>query len=126
MLGIDRRGVIAAVVCAGVVAGGAAGAATAADSAGAPVLPLTAGANCQVNGEYGPDSEWSLIVKKRTNISCTGAKAVIRSCGKKSKVNGWKVSVKHGIVFTKTDGSRKFTAMGAGGSPKCVAAAYGA
>lgn len=88
--------------------------------------PASAGAACTVSG--GDDfSEWSLTVTSRSGISCSGAKAVIRSCAKKRSVPGWRVSVasSKGPKFSKKRGPQRFSTMAAGGSPKCVAAAYG-
>lgn len=91
--------------------------------------PASAGAACTVNGGNGGnrEGEWSLTVTSRSGISCTGAKAVIRSCAKKRSVPGWRVSIasSKGPTFRKKNGSMRFSTMAAGGSPKCVSAAYG-
>lgn len=94
--------------------------------AASSAAPASAHAACSVSGGSG-EGEWSLTVTSRSGISCTGAKAVIRSCGKKRSVPGWRVSVGSGKgpTFRKKNGSMRFSTMAAGGSPKCVSAAYG-
>ena len=100
--------------------------ATTAALAASTAAPANASTACTVNGGNG-DGEWSLTVTSRSGISCTGAKAVIRSCAKKRSVPGWRVSIasSKGPTFRKKNGSMRFSTMAAGGSPKCVSAAYG-
>ena len=81
---------------------------------------------CKADGG-GPQSEWTLVVTKLTGLDCTAALAVIKTCDEQKEIPDWTVSVTApvGPIFTSKDGTKSFETQAAGGSPKCVQAAYG-
>lgn len=88
--------------------------------------PDAATPSCKADGG-GPQSEWTLIVTSMTGLDCAAALAVIKTCDEQKEVPDWTVSVTapSGPVFTSKDGTKSFDTQGAGGSPKCVQAAFG-
>lgn len=109
---IRRIGLTTAIVAGGLALG----------AGGAGVTPAgAASATCSVQGER-DGYEWGAQIVKRVKISCTGAKAVLKSCDKNDKLpSGWTVTIKNGTVtLRKKSQGRSFQARLAGASPSCI------
>ena len=98
-------------------------AAVAGGASGSSSPPASAAAACAVLSNE-PGREYGGEIIKRTKISCRKAKKVLRRCGNRKKVKGWKLSRTQGgdIVFRRT--SKRFQVRLAGAAPKCIATRF--
>lgn len=84
-----------------------------------PAVALNCGL---VSFKPGPDYEGSVRILRATEIGCVAARGVVRSCGYRQTVPGWRV-VGNAVQFTLISGSRRILVRGvAGGAPRCAPA----